>query len=205
MVDLLDVELPAGVSVAKRALGGGWAYHFRDVKLGELGRIRVTDRGDGTSELVCETAGDPLDPMTARRAALFEPLGRAVAGRMAGIVPAGAPGLPSRPYDEPRGMVENRMVLCPRCRAIVARLVCAPDAVDPGRFEDMARMLFPSFAEWPVPTWIIGPDADDGGDPDLRPSDVMRVLPSRRPVERLSPAELNRQLAELQASHCRGG
>lgn len=202
-MDRPRIELPPGVSVAKRMLGDGWAYHFRDELLGEIGRVRVVAREDGASQLICETAGDPLDPVTARRAALFEPLGRMmVDGAAAAPATNGLPAPLPPPSVEPAGMVENRMIQCPRCLTFVARLVCAPTATDRGRFEDMARMLFPSYAEWPVPTWIIGPDLDDGGDPDLRPSDAMRVLPTRGAVERLSPAELNAQLAALQETHC---
>ena len=56
----------------------GWhGLVFRHWGMGVLGRIRFQERPIGGSNLTCETAGDPADPMTAQRAALFEPLGRA--------------------------------------------------------------------------------------------------------------------------------
>jgi hypothetical protein len=62
----------------KEALPDGTLYVFRHRKLGILGRIRIQERAAGGSHLVAEVAGDPADPMTTERAALFEPLARSV-------------------------------------------------------------------------------------------------------------------------------
>lgn len=175
-------------------------FNFRHDVLGELGRIRTVDTAAGLGQLSCEVVGDPDDSMTAKRAAIFEPLGRAITDRMAEATGTEGAASPT-PTTEPVGVLENKLLQCRRCGAGVARLVFAPDATDPGRFDDHARMLFPTFADWPVPTWIIGPDRGHG-DPTQRPSDIMQVLPVRGPVRRLSPAQFNPQLDELQERHC---
>jgi hypothetical protein len=71
-------RLPPDIAIQKEALPDGTAYVFRHRKLGILGRIRIQERAAGGSHLVAEVAGDPADPMTTKRAALFEPLARSV-------------------------------------------------------------------------------------------------------------------------------
>jgi hypothetical protein len=66
-------------------------------------------------------------------------------------------------------------------------LILAPEATDPGRFEDHARKMYPEYTRLDVPTWIIGPALGDGPHED-RPADILKVLPSRARVERLRPA-----------------
>jgi hypothetical protein len=68
-------RLPANISMHKEILPDGTAYVLRHRQMGVLGRIRIQERAAGGCHLVCETAGDPADPMTAQRAAVFEPLG----------------------------------------------------------------------------------------------------------------------------------
>ena len=83
-------ELPPDVSCHKHRLSDGWAYVFRHRTLGELGRILVQDTGDGHSRISCEVVGDPSDPMTAKRAEVFKPLGLELAQRveaLTGTVP----------------------------------------------------------------------------------------------------------------------
>src|SRR4051794_37145585 len=75
-------RLPPGVSSAKERIGHGWAYVFRHQGLGVLGRILLQDTGDGRSRVTCEVAGDPADPMTAKRAEVFKPLGLELARRL---------------------------------------------------------------------------------------------------------------------------
>jgi hypothetical protein len=69
-------SLPPNVSFRKERLSYGWAYVFRHTELGELGRILLQGRPDGQTHVTCEVVGVPDDPMTAQRAAIFEPLSR---------------------------------------------------------------------------------------------------------------------------------
>ena len=68
-------HLPPDVSFRKERLSYGWAYVFRHTQLGNLGRLVLQGRPDGRTHLTGEVAGDPADPMTAKRAAIFKPLG----------------------------------------------------------------------------------------------------------------------------------
>ena len=68
-------RLPPDVSFEKQRLRGAWAYVFRHRVLGELGRILLQESGDGRCHIACEVVGDPADPMTGLRMAIFKPLG----------------------------------------------------------------------------------------------------------------------------------
>jgi hypothetical protein len=74
--------LPADVSLEKQRLRGAWAYVFRHRALGELGRILLQELGDGRCHISCEVVGDPADPMTAQRLAIFKPLALALTCQM---------------------------------------------------------------------------------------------------------------------------
>jgi hypothetical protein len=198
-------ELPAEVSFAKEPLGDGWAYVFRHRTLGLLGRILLQDTGDGRSRVTCEVVGDPADPMTAKRAKVFKPLGLELAHRLesrTGTVPEGrAAATPPQPPPD-RELVESQVIPCDRCGVVVAMLIFAPEATDPGRFEDYARKMFPEYSRVNVPTWVIGPALGSGPLPD-RPADILQVWPTRAPIERLRPAEFNPVIEQLATGHCR--
>jgi len=80
------INIPPDISYDKRSLPqGGWAFCFRHQTMGELGRVVVEDAPGGQCLLSCEIAGDPADPMTARRAALFQPLALQISNAMEAI------------------------------------------------------------------------------------------------------------------------
>ncbi len=197
-------ELPPDVSFRKRRVNGGWAYVFRHRTLGELGRILVLDTGDGHSRITCELAGDPSDPMTAKRAEVFKPLGLELAHRLeaiAGTIPESkaAPPPPSPPGT--RDVIESRLIPCDHCGTPVALLIFAREADDAGQFEDYARKMYPEYTRLNVATWIIGPAL--GGGPEMdRPADILKVWPKRAAIERLRPAEFNPVIERLAAEHC---
>ena len=78
------VRLPPEITFDKRPLpGGGWSYDFRHRTLGALGRILLRDLPGGRGTHVsCELAGDPANPRTAERRAIFEPLGLEISRQM---------------------------------------------------------------------------------------------------------------------------
>ena len=195
---------PPDVSFSKRRMAYGWAYVFRHRTLGELGRIVLQDRPDGRCQLSCEVVGDPADPRTAERAAIFQPLGLALSARIeAATGPVTDPDLPpSSPLPpEPKQVIESKLIPCERCGAMVALLIFAPEATDPGRFEDYARLMYPEYTRRNLPTWIIGPALGTGPVID-RPADILKVWPQRAPIQRLRPAEFNSLLDRLAAGHC---
>ena len=67
-------RLPPDVSFEKQRLSNAWAYVFRHRLLGEIGRILLQELDDGRCHISCEVVGDPSDPMTTQREAIFKPL-----------------------------------------------------------------------------------------------------------------------------------
>jgi hypothetical protein len=140
--------LPPDVSYEKQRLSAAWAYVFRHRVLGELGRILLQELDDGRCHISCEVVGDPSDPMTMQRAAIFKPLGAGVDSadgsgfwRNSG---RGGAGRSPRPL-EAKEVVESKIIPCERCGSVVAMLIFAPTATDPGRFEDYARKMYPQY------------------------------------------------------------
>ena len=87
-------------------------------------------------------------------------------------------------------MIESKLIPCERCGTVVAMLIFAPNATDPGHFEDYARKMYPHYNHLNVPTWILGPALGEG--PLIeRPVDVLKVWPAREAIQRLLPAQFN--------------
>jgi hypothetical protein len=199
-------RLPPDVSFSKQQMSYGWAYVFRHRLLGELGRIVMQDTGDGRTHISFEVVGDPADPQTAERAAIFQPLGMELAQRIEAITGPSADPLPvNMPAQPPaKELVESRLIPCERCGAMVAMLIFAPQATDPGGLEDYARKMYPEYTRLNLPTWIIGPALGSGPLMD-RPADILKIWPTRAPIERRRPAEFNSMLDQLVSGHCRLG
>jgi hypothetical protein len=118
--------------------------------LGELGRILLQELGDGRCHLSCEVVGDAADPMTAQRMAIFKPLGLELTRQMGMAMGTSAEGAgrvepPPRP-PQAKEVIESKLMACERCGAVVAMLIFAPAATDPGRFEDYARKMYPQYS-----------------------------------------------------------
>jgi hypothetical protein len=80
-------------------------------------------------------------------------------------------------------------------------LIFAPNATDPGRFENYARKMYPHYNHLNVPTWIIGPAI--GEEPLIdRSAGVLKVLPPREPIQWLPPAQFNSLLDQFVTMHC---
>jgi len=80
--DRLSVATRRILSYEKQRLSDAWAYVFRHRVLGELGRILLQELDDGRCHISCEVVGDPADPMTTQRTAIFKPLGLELARQM---------------------------------------------------------------------------------------------------------------------------
>ena len=142
------ISLPPDITFEKRPLpGDGWAYEFRHRTLGALGRILLQGLPEGrNAHISCEVAGDPADPRTAERRAIFEPLGLEIARQIEQIVGASTgPVAPPAPPVEADEVVESKLTQCSTCNAFVAMLVFAPGATDAGRFDDYARRMYPEY------------------------------------------------------------
>ncbi len=199
------ISLPPDITFEKRPLpGDGWAYEFRHRTLGALGRILLQGLPEGrNAHISCEVAGDPADPRTAERRAIFEPLGLEIARQIEQIVGASTgPVAPPAPPVEADEVVESKLTQCSTCNAFVAMLVFAPGATDAGRFDDYARRMYPEYSSRGLPTWIIGPASGPGPEDS---ADILQVWPTRKPLQRLTPAQFNPCLERLAANHCRPG
>jgi hypothetical protein len=198
------IRLPREITFEKRSLsGGGWSYDFRHRTLGALGRILLQDLPGRGTHVSYEVAGDPADPKTAQRRAVFAPLGLEIARQMEH---ATGPCLDPRPVvppprpAEPTQVVESKLMQCRTCDGFVAMLVFAPGATDAGRFEDYARLMYPEYSRHNLPTWIIGPALGPGAED---PADILQVWPTRKPIQRLTPSQFNPRIRRLAARHCR--
>ena len=87
---------------------------------------------------------------------------------------------------------------------MVAMLIFAPRAADAGGLEDYARKMYPEYTRLDLPTWIIGPALGKGRLMD-RPSDILKIWPTRAPIQRQRPAEFNSMLDRLVSGHCQLG
>ena len=202
----MPFKLPPNISFQKENLSYGMAYVFRHVDIGELGRIVVQGRPDGQSHITCEVIGDPNDPMTDKRGAIFKPIGLEIVRQM-----DRAMGIeqqreiqwvepPPRPSEPEKGIASTLMV-CEKCRTKVALLIYADDASDKSGLEDYARSMYPKVAELNVPAWVIGPPAGNGP-PDQQLSDMMKIWPQREPAFRSCPDDFNPVIEKLITTHC---
>lgn len=200
-------RLPAEISFVKEHGPTGWVYSFRHRELGQLGRIVLHGRPDGRCQVTSEIAGDPDDPMTETRKSVFGPLAIEITRQMdlatggTGETRSSAPEPDEKPRSAPQGFPSKHMQ-CRECDALVAVLIFANEARDTSDLEDCARLMFPRYREWGLPTWVIGPDLGDGP-PSDRPAPVMKVWPNREPIQELRPDEFNPIIAKLASSHCR--
>jgi hypothetical protein len=78
------VSLPSDIIFEKRSLPeGDWSCDFRHRAMDALGRILLRDLPDGRgTHCSYEVSGDPADPRTAERRAVFEPIGLEIARQM---------------------------------------------------------------------------------------------------------------------------
>lgn len=197
------LKLPPHVSFQREPLPDGIAYVFRHTDLGELGRLCVTGTAPGESSVVTEIAGDEREARFARRRDLLEPFSLQIVEALESIRgPGTTPPLPltARPLM-PGGSMPVEDVRCDRCGARVALLVFADRATDRGRFEDVARQMYPHYADTTVPTYIIGPE--QGSTPANFRAAIMKVWPQREPIATFTPDQFRSRITRLLTGHCR--
>lgn len=198
-----DFSLPPNITVKRQARPNGVAYAFRDVELGELGRLVVEGTPSGQTRLTSEVAGDPNDPMLQRRLDMLSPLCQQLARVLGGhfdVCDAGNVAL-TQPRPEAAGQVPCEEVRCDTCGHMVAFLIFADEATNKGIFEDVARMMYTHYAPHNVPTYIIGPELGEGP-LELRAANILQVWPERAPLECLRPDEFNPRIERLLQQHC---
>ena len=199
-------KLPSDISFYKEQLDNGISFIFRHAELGELGRLLLQERSDGQTQVIYEVVGDQSDPMTAKRAAIFEPIGKELSNQLEQAVgKSSAPASSTDahvPKPPPKSIekVASKMIPCPRCNRPAALLIFADNAKDQGGLEDYARLMYPKVVELNVHTWVIAPPEGQGWDAVAQ---VLKIWPEREPVCRLTPDEFNLRLDRTIAKHCR--
>lgn len=196
-------SLPPEVTSTKTQLSNGrFAYVFRHVTLGELGRLLIIPHSNGESQFVVEVSGDPDDPMTIKRQEILGPITSEMLETMAMICGSGK-GKPE-PYQAPEQKYEIRCeeIPCTVCGKLVALLVLSEADTIAG-LEDYARMMHATIKEKNVPTWVIGREKEvkiKGGYAGLALS--MKLWPERGTVQELLSTEFNPLLDKLIDACC---
>lgn len=205
----MNFSLPPEVTVQSQILNDGKVYQFRHKTLGLLGRILLRDSPGGQCHISSEIAGDPNDPISDKRAAIFQPLSDqlvtaletalGIANKRKGPAWTGAPAK-AVPVPSPPELVKSEQIPCERCGEIAAHLIFANNARNVGELEDYARKMYAIYQKVNAPTWIIGAPQDIPS--DVTPALTMKVWPKRQAAKRLSPNAFNSKLDELLAKHC---
>lgn len=191
--------LPPEITFTKARIQNQWVYTFRHKDLGDIGRIRLKGTGKNTM-INLDVTGDPNDPMTAIRRAIFEPLGMRIANQMESIVGRGiGKPVPTPQPIQDKTLVESRIMQCVKCDAYVAMLIFADNAWTPDCLEDYARMMYPEYSKVDLPALVIGSPLDNSENP---PAYILKVWPEREPVCILTPDEFNPVINKIQETHC---
>jgi hypothetical protein len=198
-------NLPPDISYNKEQLPNGFAFNFRHSQLGNIGRILLQERPDGQTQILCEVVGDPDDPMTAKRAAIFKPIGIELSNQLDVALGGKAQLLgnedPLLVEPPPKSIekIASKLIPCPKSGRPAALLIFADYADDIGGLEDYARLMYSNIVELDVPTWVIAPPEGTGRN---AASNILKVHPKREPVCKLTPDEFNQRLERIVAKHC---
>ena len=198
-------NLPSDISYRQEQLPNGAAFIFRHSKLGDLGRILLQERSDGPTQILCEVVGDPDDPMTSKRRAIFEPIGRGLSEQLDRALGGRAASVdnqdPHFTQQPPKSIekIASKLIPCLKCGRPAALLIFADHAQDLGGLEDYARLMYSKIVELNVPTWVIAPPEGTGRD---AAANILKTYPEREPICKLTPDEFNERLDRIIAVHC---
>lgn len=198
-------NLPPDISYHKEQLPNGFAFNFRHSQLGDIGRILLQERPDGQTQIRCEVIGDPSDPMTAKRGAIFKPIGIEISNQLDAALGSKAQAVSQQdplPVEQPPKSIEkiaSKLIPCLKCGRPAALLIFADYAKDVGGLEDYARLMYSKIVELNVPTWVIAPPEGTGRN---AAANILKVHPKREPICKLTPDEFNQKLDRITSEHC---
>ena len=204
----MAINLPPEISFNKEKTSIGWAYVFRHIELGRLGRLIMQGTPDGRTHMSLELAGDLRDPMTKERRKVFQPLEIEIIRQM-DLATGGNGNIedphwvdPPKPTPPMQEKILTKLMQCETCQANVALLIFADDAQDSGGLEDSVRVMFPKIVELNLPTWVIGPMAASAT-PMQEPAMIRKVWPERGELFQAAPDQFNPMIDILMSDHCR--
>jgi len=203
----MSFQLPPNVSSEKVRLSQGWAYIFRHIELGQIGRVVLRPHPNGRTIASAEVSGESGDPMTDRRKAIFMPIGNQLIKSLEdAMIARGRPEAesinPPPPIPAQTKEIATKMFNCEKCGANVGLLIFAEPGDNDGVLEDAARIMFNKIDQFNVPTWIIG-EISGLGNPMKNKARIMKVYPERETVFEASPEEFNPVMEALENEHCK--
>ena len=151
-------QLPPDITYNQEQLPDGFAFNFRHARLGDLGRILLQDHPNGQTQIICEVIGDPNDPMTAKRGAIFKPISHKITSQIDAALGGRAQilgeGETSAARQPPKSLerIASKLIPCLKCGRPAALLIFADYAQDIGGLEDYARLMYSKIIELDVPT-----------------------------------------------------
>ena len=183
---------------------GKFAYVFRHVELGELGRLIIIPTPAGQSQLCFEVVGDEDDPMTEKRKKLLKPIVDEVSQKMDSIC---GPSEPEKKIEykstPPRNMVKSEMFSCKKCGDPAGLFIYADDAVTADKLEDYARLMFSKVKAFNVPAWVVGREKEIVINGEFAgESLVLKIWPKREKAKVVNSIDLNSVIDKLMNSHC---
>ncbi len=141
--------------------------------------------------------------MIPQRKAIFEPIAHAISDQMEAIFGKGKGTV--KPYDSPqqRHTFEAECIPCPKCDAMVAFLVYAPEADTAASLEDYARLGFAKAKEFDVPAWVLGKEQDVLVNNQYEGRFLsLKIWPERGLVKYILGTEMDDLLCPLVENHC---
>lgn len=199
-------QLPPNISSKKIRLPNCWAYVFRHTELGEIGRILLSETSNGKTIATAEITGFPEDPMTAKRRAVFEPIGKDLIdafGKAMGNLGSSVSNPRKLPPPGPtyKKGIASKMFQCEKCGVNVGLLVFS-EGNEIDFLEDAARMMYQEIKRHNVPTWIVG-EISGEGNPMKNRAKILKVHPKRETIFEASPEEFDPIIDSLEQGHCK--
>lgn len=117
-------KLPKSVTVKKEYSYEGYLIHiFRHDLLGDLGRIVIIPNSNTKTNIHCEIAGDPDDPMTKRRQKIFEPIAREITEAMDEILGKSYEAVDEYNIQNEGSLIPSKVFPCPKCNEVTAMML----------------------------------------------------------------------------------
>lgn len=196
-------KLPPNVACHKKEIRSGEvSYTFCHAQWGELGRIDVVPKGQQSQINSYVTAGDPEDPLSEVRLALFRTIALDFNNELErkhgkGVAVSKTPDLPQN-----KKVIESKVMVCETCDVPVAMLIFAPDAYASDELENYARMMYSNTKKLNLPTWVIGAEEEIVPDKEGMAL-ILKAWPDREPARKISSLVFEPMLNKLQTRHCK--